>query len=711
MKYLSDNPKVEEDLQVWAGETKLVTASFYFWNAGSAMQKSQEGLLQSLIFEILRKCPSLIKTVCPNRWDATERNTIYDTSWNLPELAQAMTDLISQTSMPVKFCFFIDGLDEYEGDYHEIIEVLTTINSSSNIKICLSSRPWNIFEDAFGQDPTRKLYMQDLTRGDIEKYVRSKLENHRAFRLRVSDQADYQNLIVRTVNKSAGVFLWIFLVVRSLLEGLTNEDNIQTLEARLDELPADLEDYFKHILDKVDVVYRRDMARTFQEALQATEPLTMIMHSYMDESDAYHALRMDSAPINSRDLYARTSQMRRRINGRCKGLLEPCFEPSATHYWSHKVEFLHRTARDYLLTKDMQSMLDKYMGVEGSPFNANKSLCRGYLALIKSMPRGETGLQTLLRAQIENLLYHARLAEKQTKMSDCELLDNLEWIFNDLDSSHSCSPLQIGHFQQSSASNRDIGISQTSVSFFQLAVANGLDIYVAEKLSDTQSLGPTLGFALHTHFTPAHGDLDNNSMLQLLLGRGYELISSTNRHYFLSDPPPVYGNSVWADWLMSIVKDSTAAAVNKQQSARRLQTLQILLHFGAQPNITYDEGEGTDSVRSLTLWEQLLKHVAFLQRLSAEESTYLYQILDALITHGADPDVEVTRTYLGSITLQTVAAKFPARLKDALLSRARQSREAVPRKKLGSVGDSWNLWLSLLQCCGHRKRNAIVLHD
>ena len=87
MKYLSDNPKVVENLQAWAGDTKLVTASFYFWNAGNSMQKSHEGLLQSLLFEVLRKCPSLIKIVCPDRWDATERNTMYDISWNLSELA------------------------------------------------------------------------------------------------------------------------------------------------------------------------------------------------------------------------------------------------------------------------------------------------------------------------------------------------------------------------------------------------------------------------------------------------------------------------------------------------------------------------------------------------------------------------------------------------------------------------------------------------
>jgi hypothetical protein len=40
----------------------------------------------------------------------------------------------------------------------------------------VSSRLWNKFEKIFGQDKSRKLYMQYLTRNDIEFYVRDTLE-------------------------------------------------------------------------------------------------------------------------------------------------------------------------------------------------------------------------------------------------------------------------------------------------------------------------------------------------------------------------------------------------------------------------------------------------------------------------------------------------------------------------------------------------------
>jgi ABC-type glutathione transport system ATPase component len=63
MKYICDSTQTAASLHQWAGGAKLVTASYYFWNAGTDMQKSQQGLLQSLLYEILTRCPDLIPTV------------------------------------------------------------------------------------------------------------------------------------------------------------------------------------------------------------------------------------------------------------------------------------------------------------------------------------------------------------------------------------------------------------------------------------------------------------------------------------------------------------------------------------------------------------------------------------------------------------------------------------------------------------------------
>lgn len=59
MKYLHRHENTLAALRTWAGGKQLVTASYFFWYAGADMQKSQQGLLQTLLYDILRQFPAL----------------------------------------------------------------------------------------------------------------------------------------------------------------------------------------------------------------------------------------------------------------------------------------------------------------------------------------------------------------------------------------------------------------------------------------------------------------------------------------------------------------------------------------------------------------------------------------------------------------------------------------------------------------------------
>jgi myo-inositol catabolism protein IolC len=52
--------QIDSDLIRWAGDKILITASFYFWNSGTELQKSQVGLLQSILHEALTRQQDLI---------------------------------------------------------------------------------------------------------------------------------------------------------------------------------------------------------------------------------------------------------------------------------------------------------------------------------------------------------------------------------------------------------------------------------------------------------------------------------------------------------------------------------------------------------------------------------------------------------------------------------------------------------------------------
>lgn len=73
-------------------------------------------------------------------WQA--HNTYHEglKTWTRSELLQAFTRLGSRDISLPRFCFFIDGLDEYEGDHSGLVNVLKDLVDSSSVKICLSMR-------------------------------------------------------------------------------------------------------------------------------------------------------------------------------------------------------------------------------------------------------------------------------------------------------------------------------------------------------------------------------------------------------------------------------------------------------------------------------------------------------------------------------------------------------------------------------------------
>ena len=360
----------------------------------------------------------------PRRWD--EYNLTHSTSspWTRIELIDAFAELPKQSTLSKKFCFFIDGLDEYDGDHKEVIDLMRNLTTSTDIKICASSRPLNVFEMAFGRGSHPTIRLEDLTRIEINLYVRGTLEeNHLSRQLKTRDNDRCEELVKEIVDKARGVFLWVFLIVRFLIKGLTNADRISDLQRRLHRLPVDLEPYFQHMLDTIDDNYQEQTAQTFQIALQASEPLTLMTYAMLDELEENPNFAFD-LPIRTMygiEIQSKYDDMRLRINARCKDLLEvtrivemvplddlalwaeadqhDCdgLVPddaaygtiglggvlSSNPFFDYQVEFLHRTVRDFCRVRGIHNWM-----ASRTPkgFNLNELLCQGLFAHIKTVP-------------------------------------------------------------------------------------------------------------------------------------------------------------------------------------------------------------------------------------------------------------------------------------------------------------------------------------
>lgn len=238
MKFISTHGSLYEHLRVWAGEAKLVVASFYFWGPGSKIQKSRVGLLRSLLYQLLVQQPELCEVVTPRRWAFFSQVGIDAKSpdWEWTKLRRCLERFASQIKNTSRLALFIDGLDEYDeigekewpqGEdedasqaqnhaQEEMISFLKALHEDYNPKICVSSRTWPIFSDAFSQNPSLK--MEALTQPDIEIYVDDHFNKSRAIQdLRLSEPKIIEKLTEEIKNEAEGVFLWVVLVVEQLV--------------------------------------------------------------------------------------------------------------------------------------------------------------------------------------------------------------------------------------------------------------------------------------------------------------------------------------------------------------------------------------------------------------------------------------------------------------------------------------------------------------
>ncbi|KAL8340959.1 hypothetical protein RB601_006862 [Gaeumannomyces tritici] len=445
MKYICMHRETRRRLQAWAQDDRLIMAGFFFWNAAKqSLQKSQQGLLRSLLYQILRQSPELIEHIYPDightqlqRHSSTASHPgTWDRTFQVPNPATSVLGLISVlrracellAASNEKCCFFIDGLDEFEGQPKDIIDLIGILRSIPNVKICISSRPWNEFEDKFGQSGSRKLYMQDLTREDIQKYVCDTFENDVNYHELEEEDGAGRNLINEIIEAAQGVFLWIILVVRSFQEGLVNGDSIKDLQVRLRQLPRDLNEYFKKILlSDVPEFYQQQSARIFAAALNAHDPLPLMTYWFMEQGDADYACELEiGPPVNVQQAIKRHKQMRKRLNACCKGLLEvhsqlPSVDESRLSYSIHfgwKVDFLHRTAKDFLARAETQAFLATW---DPPAPGTDVIICGAILSQMKTAPHryfmfGEAGYITRL---LDLFLSHCR-ALNDNPGSDCE---------------------------------------------------------------------------------------------------------------------------------------------------------------------------------------------------------------------------------------------------------------------------------------------------
>lgn len=221
---------------------------------------------------------------------------------------------------------------------------------------------------------------------------------------------------MQIVVKASGAFLWVDLVVSSLLTGMRYGDRIQDFQRQLDDLPPELEDLYEKILRSLDPFYLQHAAQYFALIETALKPLTMLQFSFADEETIDSMQKMPSGPLGDAEILFRIRDLRRRLNNRCRGLLETernVKDNSPRAPAQLTVQYLHRTVRDFIKSSKAQEFL--YSSYRSS-FDPSLQLSIAYVMELKDD----------FRLDIHNCLWQAARVRKTNHRSVIDLVDELK---------------------------------------------------------------------------------------------------------------------------------------------------------------------------------------------------------------------------------------------------------------------------------------------
>jgi len=378
MKYLCAHTRTKSTLKQWAGDKGLVIGRFFFWSRGGQMQKSLLGLIRALAYHVITQCPDVIPGIFPQHWDPAA----YDVLGQGPAVSLENDDILRAFQQLVavediyenyRYCFFIDGLDEFDEPLQTYTGLISSLwswvkTSQGHLKLCVSSRELPPFHQRF--DPSQRLRLQDLTIADIRSVVRQTIQQEQIFMNQIlADKEDMDRLQQAIISKADGVFLWVVLTLKSVCEALQTGESISDTLQVLDTLPQKLEDFLQYIVDSIPVALRKKAAFTFAFALGVEslplpswnfEPIpqlrallspSLLRYSFLDDlADDQDFATRASSPLSADAIQERMDNAQVRIAGRCKGLLEFRDSSLAKELEPNQkiVRFTHRSIPEFL---------------------------------------------------------------------------------------------------------------------------------------------------------------------------------------------------------------------------------------------------------------------------------------------------------------------------------------------------------------------------
>jgi hypothetical protein len=387
-------------LSYWAGGNTTQILTFWFFRPSSSrLQKTLEGFLRSLCFQILDADPLLVQALCDNIDGSTPTSLmtrLNDTGSRMQgfldsELRIWLSCLLFHTRSHV--FVLVDGLDEIQTQQEALLNIVLDLTKiSEKIKICCSSRPDEPYRTELSHLPTFRV--QDYNHKDIETYCEKRLEDSTA-----------RTLANEVSQKSEGVFLWAYTVVEDLKGASYRGATVDELKSRLRECPTEMNDLFESLIKSADKFYISNpkpylfmlkLTAGLEEANWGPLALELLLvsewRSWRAENDTTFT-RLSDTVLQS--LNNKAQGIERSIVSRCVGLVESFEQTDALEFpacfpYVHlaaahrtRFNFIHRSAFDFLMEHGDNTPVLQTCGLLEVDVWKRLMVACGYVALLK----------------------------------------------------------------------------------------------------------------------------------------------------------------------------------------------------------------------------------------------------------------------------------------------------------------------------------------
>lgn len=571
MKHLSTHPDLGGTLYQWSNPRPVIVASHFFSAIGTTLQRSWQGMLRTLLRTLLLQLPGDAEAIY-GKHNSSYPEKLRDYHWSTNELERHLLEIMA-SHKDVKFCFFIDGLEDYDGDMAKLADFMQRLllAGHGNSKLCLSSTRDDV-KSLFRLSVSHFAIDRNFLLKDLEIYLGERLKSHPL--LQDHATATKRKEVARMAANKYQNFLWGRIAVDHLRSRHRTEHTFEDVKRALEELPPQPPSLVKHCLRATPVSLAQSGAYFFLVALGAKEPPPLAVYHFLttEQQDSDFALKLDHKALNQSEQDGIRRSARDGLGKRCGSFLQERSD--------FRVGFPHVALRDIFGGSEVLGALR----AKASPkHHVHLSLARAYLAYMKTH-KLSWGRPTFSYSYLRNppflkifgeFLANAREIDTSHRMH--QLLDDWEACFK--------SKSQTDQQALTAADRAEANTSQHFRKPILEALLSGYVDYKVrrqptflKKRDQSRDLyRPPLSVVLCSMFdTPASKRGDHMKMLRCLFRHG-------------SDPNEVhrYGGPTFTPWTDLVRRTSRHAELVWSLDSG---VISLFLSHGANPNTPVWDG-------------------------------------------------------------------------------------------------------------------------